>query len=196
MSFTDGFYTISVSLTDVVQQRYEQFRIRAVKHPFETSEYLAARMLAFVHCYAAGVEFSQGLFEPKQPAIWKRDVLGEVVLWAEVGVPDKKKLLHEIRTHPEARHAIYFYQPDQAAQFCHSCLRGGINDWATAVEFYELGADFAPEAAGVLSTRSDWEVTIVDSAVYLVLNGTNFQTTIVSVNIWEEYQKAIVDNVS
>lgn len=195
MSSLDGFYSLSVSLSDVERRRYQSFRVRAVKHACESLQYLAARLLAFVHCYEPGVAFSQGLLEPKQPTIWKHDVIGELILWAEVGVPDKKKLQHEVRTHPDARHAVYFYQTGEAEEFCNSCLRGTNGNWPAELECYEINPEFADAAAELLQTRLSWDVTIVDNLVYLTTNGSELHTTITPVNIWERYQRAIGNDI-
>lgn len=191
MSFVDGFYTFTVALTNADRGLYEQLRVKLAKHPHESAEYLCARMLAFVHCYEQGLEFSQGLFEPKEPTIWKKDVLGELLCWIETGVPDKKKLQHALRQHKQTRHLIYFYEPGHSEEFCHSCLRGSNSNWVAPIEFFEIDGGFLTEAAALLSSRVKWEITIVDNIVYLVMNGTEFQTIVRPVNIWEQYQLAI-----
>jgi len=192
VSFVDGFYSFSVALTNTDRGLYERLRVKAAKHPYESLRHLFARMLAYTHCYEPGLEFSQGLYEPKQPTMWKKDVLGKLLIWAEVGVPEKKKLQHAVREHREGtRHVIYFYEQGHVEDFCHSCLRGSSSNWAAPIEFYEIDLERLGEAVELLGTRTSWEETFVDEVLYLVMNGREFETTVSQVDIWQRYQSAI-----
>jgi len=113
MSFAAAFYNFSITLNNAEQGVFCRFRIKVPLHPLESLEHLSARMLAFTHCYREGQAFSSVLFEPKEPTIWHKDVTGDVLLWAQVGCPDRKKLEHSLRSAPLAEHRIYFFHPEQ-----------------------------------------------------------------------------------
>ena len=120
MSFLDGIYTITVNLTNSDRCQYEQLRLKVAKHPFETLSYMLTRILAYMHSYEEGLEFTQGLFDPKQPAIWKKNILNEPSTWIEVGLPDRKRLYHA-SCNENCRCKVYFCDQTEIAQFCHDC---------------------------------------------------------------------------
>lgn len=181
----------SISLSDADRGLYSRFRIRATRHPNELPEYLCLRVLAYCHAYEEGLEFSQGFYEPKQPTIWKKDVLGRVVFWAQVGVPERRKLQKALREDACIGRLIYFYDPLHFDQFCHECLKGSTSNWVDDLQFYTIDTGFVETAVSRLGSRSEWEVTIVDSSVYLVIDGIETATTVERLNVWQRYQESI-----
>ncbi|MGI6523738.1 MAG: YaeQ family protein [Bdellovibrionota bacterium] len=190
MAFIDGLYTFAINLTDTDRNQYLQLRIKAAKHPNETIEYMLSRVLAFIHSYTDGIEFTQGLFDPKQPAIWSKDFLGDPTLWIEVGNPEKKRLYHA-SCDPQCLCRVYFFQNDQVNLFCHECMRGAATNWVEKIEFYQIDNNFMQDLSETLEVRSNWEVTIIDGAVYLLIDGKEFHSAITTLNIWSHYQLSI-----
>jgi len=191
MSFIDGLYTISLNLTNTDRSQYEQLRIKTAKHPYESYEFLLTRLLAYMHSYEDGLEFTQGLFDPKQPAIWKLDILKSPTLWIEVGTPEKKRLYHS-SCDENCRCRVYFYQPEQLQEFCHDCMRGAATNWVSKIDFFQIDSSFSaqiPEDG--INLRSNWNVTIVDSNVYFDIDNQELTSSIIPVDIWSEYQLSI-----
>ncbi|MCB0337908.1 MAG: YaeQ family protein, partial [Bdellovibrionales bacterium] len=139
------------------------------------------------------IEFSQGLFEPKEPCIWAKDVTEKTTLWAEIGVPPKKKLMHALKQLTEASIRVYFLSEDEIIEFCHH-MRGAKTNWVERAEFFLLDQNLIDELAEQLSLRSYWSLSICDHILYLAANESNFQSPVTLVNIWEWYQESLMEN--
>jgi uncharacterized protein YaeQ len=148
-------------------------------------------MIAYAHCYRDGQSFSHGLFEPKEPTIWERDILGDTLLWVQVGVPDRKKIELTLRTHPKAEHRIYFYDPSQIPQFCH-LLRGSKTNWVKDIQFFEISPRILEALVPLARSSPIWNVTIIDNQLYLTCDDAELQTTIETVDIWQAFQESLL----
>jgi uncharacterized protein YaeQ len=190
MSFAAAFYNFTIELSHIDRQVFTRFRVKTPLHPNESLEHLYARMLAYAHCYRAEQSFTQGLFEPKEPTIWKKDIIGEVLLWIQLGVPEKRKLEVSLRSAPSAEHRIYFYEPEQIPEFCHM-LRGSKTNWVKDISFFKISDEFLGRLAPLNHSSPTWQATFVDNHLYLVCDGTELETDIIPVNIWEEYQASL-----
>ena len=79
MSFAAAFFNFSVDLSNADRGVYARFRVKVPQHPLESLEHLYARELAYCHCYREGQLFSGGMFEPKDPTIWQKEITGELL---------------------------------------------------------------------------------------------------------------------
>lgn len=190
MSFAAGFYNFTIDLTHTDRGIFTHFRVKTPRHPFESLEHLFARMIAYSHCYRVGQTFSHGLFEPKEPTIWHKDVTGEILLWVNVGAPDKKKIEATLRAQPLAEHRVYFYAPGQVYDFCHG-LRGSKTNWVKDVQFYLIPSSILQELVPLEDSSPVWSVTIVDNQLYLSCDGIELEGEIAPIDIWQAYQESL-----
>lgn len=191
MSFAAGFYNFTIELNHTDRDIFTRFRVKTPLHPNESLEHLFARMIAYAHCFRDGQSFSHGLFEPKEPTIWHRDILGDTLLWVQVGVPDKKKIEVTLRAHPRAEHRIYFYDPAQIMHFCH-LLRGSKTNWVRDIQFYQVPPSILEQLVPLARSSPVWNVTIVDNQLYLTCDGTELQSSIEPVDIWRSFQESLL----
>lgn len=191
MSFAAGFYNFTIELNHTDRDIFTRFRVKTPLHPHESLEHLFARMISYAHCYRDGQSFSHGLFEPKEPTLWHRDILGETLLWVQVGVPDRKKIEVTLRSHPHAEHRIYFYDPAQIMQFCH-LLRGSKTNWVKDVQFFLIPPRILEDLIPLAHSSPLWNVTIIDNQLYLTCDGSELQTSIEPVDIWQAFQESLL----
>jgi uncharacterized protein YaeQ len=194
MSFAAAFYNFTIDLSHNDREIFTRFRVKTPLHPMEPLEHLFARMIAYVHCYREGQEFSHGLFEPKEPTIWQRDILGNTLLWVQIGAPDKKKIETTLKGHPKAEHRIYFYDTTQISHFCHM-LRGSKTNWVKDIQFFLIPPSFLEALVPLERTSPLWNVTIIDDELYLTCDGAELQTHIESVDIWDAYQESLTEEL-
>jgi uncharacterized protein YaeQ len=187
MSFAAAFYSFTIELNHIDRQVFARFRIKTALHPLEHLEHLYARMIAYAHCYRPEQSFSQGLFEPSEPTIWQKDITGEVMLWVQLGVPERRKLEISLRSNPAAEHRIYFYEDTQIAEFCHM-LRGSKTNWVKDIQFYRIPPELLEQLLPLEHSSPTWTMTLVDNHLYLVCDGAELEADITPVTIWEEYQ--------
>ena len=86
-------YKANVDISDIDRGYYANHVITLARHPSETEERLAIRLLTF--CLFAGVvharlEFGRGLSTDGDAALWEIDDTGNIARWIEVGTPDVK----------------------------------------------------------------------------------------------------------
>ena len=189
MSFVE-FYSFNISIVHPARDQYESVRVKAARHPEESPAYLHARVFALAHAYREGLEFSEGFFDPKAPAIWAHDLFEQITAWIELGAPDREKIQRALRRNPKAEFRIYFYDQEQIDLFCHY-LRGSTSNWVAPVQFYLLDRRFLEQSAELLTSSSRWEITFADETAYATINGMEFETTVSQVNIWQRYQESI-----
>jgi uncharacterized protein YaeQ len=190
MSFAAAFYNFTVELNHIDRQVFTRFRVKTALHPSESLEHLYTRIIAYAHCYRAEQSFTQGLFEPKEPTIWKKEITGEVLLWVQVGVPERRKLEVSLRSAPAAEHIIYFYEPQHIPAFCHM-LRGSKTNWVKDIEFFRISDNLLESLIPLDHSSPTWQLTFVDQHLYLACDGTELEGDITPVDIWEEYQASL-----
>jgi uncharacterized protein YaeQ len=192
MTFVAGFYSFNLDIVDASSNRYESVRVKIPRHPEETEAYLHARVLAYAHAYREGLEFSPGLFEPKAPTFFASDLFGNTTRWIQLGAPEKEKIQKMLRHHKEAECSVYFLNWQQVDKFCHY-LRGSTSNWVAPVRCYLLDEGFLEASGELLQSSSRWSLNFIDGSVFAVINGSEFETTVETVDIWERFQQTIAN---
>jgi len=72
--------------------KYGDYQLTMALHPSETIERLMVRILAFARYADDALEFTKDLFETDEPALWQKDLTGQLINWIEVGCPDEDKV--------------------------------------------------------------------------------------------------------
>src|SRR3982750_1541904 len=92
MALGATIYNFDIDLSDTNRNIYESLSLRIARHPSESEEYLVTRLLAYLLEYAEGIEFSRGVSEPDEPAVFVRDLTGTITTWIDIGTPDAARL--------------------------------------------------------------------------------------------------------
>ena len=190
MTFVAGFYSLNVELNNTDEGIFHKFRVKTARHPEESSIHLQARLLAFVHSYREGLRFTQGLFEPKEPTFIQQDATEEILLWGQVGVPERKKLETALRRSPKAAFRDYFYLESDLPTFCHM-LRGSKINWVSPIQFYSIDPKFLEKLSELERSSVSWSVTCIDDHIYLNCDGHELDTQLTSLDIWSAFQNSI-----
>lgn len=191
MTFVAAFYTFSIELNIPERGLFTSFRLKVPRHELESVEHLCARMIAFLHCYRSGQTFTQEVSDPKEPTVLLTDAVGGLLLWVHVGGIERRKLELSLKQHSDAPHIVYFFAPAQIQSFCHS-LRGSKSNWIQNVQFFLIDSDLLERLAAVERTSPSWVATFVDDRLYLSIDGVDFESDIVPIDMWSEYQKHLI----
>lgn len=92
MAQSSTVHVFELTVSDVDRGVYEAVTVKAARHPSESMEYLATRVLAYALELQEGLAFSHGLGAAEEPALWVRDLTGQLQAWIEVGTPDAARL--------------------------------------------------------------------------------------------------------
>lgn len=85
-------YKIEINLTDLDRGVYDTLRFTVARHPSETEERLAVRLIAYVLFYNEQLAFGRGLSDVDEPALWEKSLDDRVLHWIEVGQPDADRM--------------------------------------------------------------------------------------------------------
>ena len=190
MSFVDGFYSFNIDLTCPDSGLYEKLRLKTPKHPDESLENLYARTIAWLHSYRPNLSFSNGYYAPSEPAIWRKDATERILNWIELGFPPEEKLRRAMRMRPPPNISIYFYEEEQVEQFCLS-LRGSKSNWIEHLRFFRIEDALISALLPLSRSSSRWAVTILDDSMFLSVDGTELQSSIHPLDMWDRYQGSI-----
>jgi uncharacterized protein YaeQ len=162
MALTATIYNFDIDLADADRAVYESLALRVARHPSESEEYLLTRVLAYVMEFADGIEFSRGLSDPDEPAIFIRDLTGSMRAWIEVGTPDAARLHKASKASP--RVAVYTHK--DPAQLVGR-LAGERIHRAEAVELWAIDRPFLSALAARLDRRMAFSLSVTDRELYL-----------------------------
>jgi len=98
MALKATIYKAHVQLADMDRNIYGDHEVILARHPSETDERMLIRLLAFALNVPASndhgtLEFARDMWESEEPALWEKDLTGQINHWIEVGQPDEKRLL-------------------------------------------------------------------------------------------------------
>jgi uncharacterized protein YaeQ len=169
MALTATVRRFEIALSDVDRNVYETLELRAAQHPSESERYLVTRVLARALEHAEGVDFSKGLSENDEPAIWQRDLRGDLQAWIEVGSPTAERL-HRAKKGCK-RVAVYGWRLDAL-----------LRELATAtvhkkdeLELFSIDQGFIDQVAKTLDKTNRWSLSVTGGALYLEIAGKLYE---------------------
>jgi uncharacterized protein YaeQ len=81
--------TVELDISDMERNYYRTHNLSLTQAPSETDERLMVRILAFACQAQEALRFGESADEP---ALWSRDVAGNVETWIEIGETEEKRL--------------------------------------------------------------------------------------------------------
>ncbi len=166
MALSATIYNFTVGLSDVDRGVYETLAVKAARHPSESAEFLASRVLAYCLEYAEGIAFSRGLSEPDQPAIAVRDLTGALLAWIDVGAPDAARLHKAAKAAP--RVAVYSHR---GAEQLRASLAGEKIHRAEALEIWAFDRELIAGFVKRLERRMTLDLSVTDRHLWLTVGG-------------------------
>ena len=92
MALKATIYKANLNIANMDDHQYADYQLTMAQHPSETIERLMVRILAYARFADEALEFTKDLFETDEPALWEKDLTGQLVKWIEVGSPDEDKV--------------------------------------------------------------------------------------------------------
>jgi len=166
MALSATIYNFSIGLSDVDRAVYETLQFKVARHPSESLEYLATRVLAYCLEFSEGISFSRGLSSPDEPPIAVRDLTGVIRAWIEVGSPDAARLHKASKAAP--RVALYTHK---APALMRRQLSGEKIHRADELEIYAFEREFLAGLAARLERRTAFDLSVTDRHLFLSIGG-------------------------
>ena len=92
MALKATIYKADLNIANMDVHQYGDYQLTMALHPSETIERLMVRILAYARYADEALEFTKDLFETDEPALWQKDLTGQLKKWIEVGLPDEDKV--------------------------------------------------------------------------------------------------------
>lgn len=174
MALNATIYNLTVELADIDRGVYETLELRMARQPSEAAEYMFMRLVAYCMEYMEGIAFSQGVAAGDEPAVYVRDLTGQVKAWIEVGLPDAERLHRGSKL--AGRAAVYTHRDvDQLlAQYAGKKIHG-----AAEIPVYALHRRFVEEVARLIDRRSTLALSITDRQLYVTIGDHTLSSPLV-----------------
>jgi|JI10StandDraft_1071094.scaffolds.fasta_scaffold06639_7 uncharacterized protein YaeQ len=177
MALTATMRRFEIALADSDRELYETLELRVAQHPSESERYLVARVLARALEHAEGVDFTRGLAADDEPALWQRDLRGDLRAWIEVGLPAVERLHRAAKASP--RVAVYGWR-NLAALLVE--LRERNVHKVEQIELYALAPEFLDAVAATLDRTNRWDLAVTGGALYLGAGGQQLEGAVTRVS--------------
>ena len=92
MALKATVHKIELAVSDMDRGYYARHSLTLARHPSETSERMMVRLLAFAMYADEALAYGRGLSADDEPALWKKDLTGNIERWIDVGLPDEREL--------------------------------------------------------------------------------------------------------
>jgi len=92
MALKPTIYKAQIELADSDRNCFDSLSLTLARHPSETLERMAARLLSYCLNSTRGLEFTRGISTTDEPDVWAHNDHGEIEHWIEVGQPEPARL--------------------------------------------------------------------------------------------------------
>ena len=167
-------YRIQIELSDVDRGVYEVLDLRLGRHPSETMRYLLTRVLAYCLCYEEGIAFTKGLSTNDEPAIWVRDLQGDLRVWIEVGTPSAERLHKASKASP--RLVVFTYADPELLQ---EAARAKAIYKADRLEIYALDPAFLDALDAITDRNARWTLVHTEGMLYVTSGAESLSTPVI-----------------
>ncbi len=174
------FHSFDLTLSDSDRGIFIATRLRLSRSFSEPMDRIFAKVLAFCHSYEADFIFSTGQ-DVTEPAILRKNLVGDYVDWLDIGCPSTKKLNKVIRSHTKPRIRLYFFRQGNQAEFGRE-YRGLEPEYAGRIEIFEIDPAMISRLGDEDSRHLKWDVTLLDGSLYLDNGAQTFESRFTSVD--------------
>lgn len=163
-------YRLEIALSDVDRGVYETLDVRAAQHPSESMAYLLTRVLAYCLEYAEGIAFSKGLSTTDEPAVWIKDLRGDLVSWIEVGSPSVERLHKASKASPRV---VVFTQHDPELILKEARIKPIFR--AERIELYAVPHALLTALEEKIDRNTKLEIVRTDGQLYITIGGATLE---------------------
>ncbi|MFO0686290.1 MAG: YaeQ family protein [Sandaracinus sp.] len=178
MALTATMRKFEIALSDVDRGVYETLDLRVAQHPSETDRYLVTRVLARALEHDEGVDFTKGLSAADEPALWRRDLRGDLLAWIEIGAPTPERLHRALK----ACDRVAVYGSSRMAELARAVAEFEAHR-ASELAVFALDPAGLDRVAATLDRNNRWELSVSGGTIYLTVQGKLFELAVERVPI-------------
>ena len=163
MALNATIHRCTLQVSDLDRSYYHSHHLTVACHPSETDERMMVRVLAFALNAAENLNFSRGLSQDDEPALWQHSLSGETLLWIDVGQPDEKRIKKACSRSKNV--AIYCYQ-HRAATVWWAQLADRLERF-DRLKVFKLPDGIGSQLANLAQRNMDLQCTVQDGEIWL-----------------------------
>jgi uncharacterized protein YaeQ len=180
VALSSTIYHLQIALSDIDRGVYETLDMRVARHPSESLRYLLTRLLAYCLLYEEGITFTRGLGASEEPAIWVRDLQGQLRVWVDIGDPAGERLHRASKASPRVvivtHHDVDFLRRDGRQKTIHR---------AGELEVVTIPAALLAALEPSLDRTTHWQLTRTENQLYIEVGGKTLEGTITEARLGE-----------
>ncbi len=167
MAIKATIYKANLQIADMDRNVYVDHAVTIARHPSETDERMMIRLLALALNLPAdtnhgALELAKDLWDVDEPALWHKDLTGEIKHWVDVGQPDEKRLLRAAGR--ADRVSVYSFSnstPIWWAGLANKITR------ANNIKVWQIDAAQSQALAGLAQRGMQLQLSVQDGTAYL-----------------------------
>ena len=175
MALKATIFKANVQLSDIDRGIYGDYPLIIARHPSETDERMLIRLLAFALNVPPDdehsvLEFAKDMWDVDEPAVWLRDLTGQIEHWIEVGQPDEKRMLRT--TSRVGRVSVYSFSASTPVWW------KGIASKLTRARnltVWQIPTEQSRALAALAQRSMQLQVTVQDGAIWIGDGGRSIE---------------------
>ena len=172
---------VRLTLSDIDRGIYADRVISIAQEPDESDEHILLRFLSFVFFYDERLRDAGGWTHLAEPDLIADDLVGDVSLVIECGMPQKiKRLVKALGRHKDARIIVVLLE-DEDESLLKKELASARARNVERLEIYRVSPELMAGLEAVGSRSMAWTATINERVLYLDCDGTVLEGGLVPV---------------
>jgi uncharacterized protein YaeQ len=164
MALKATIFKASLQLSDIDRHHYDSYNLTLARHPSETDERMMVRILAFALNAHEHLSFSKGLSSEDEPALWQKNLNGEIDLWIEVGLPSEDRLRKACSRAKQV--FIYPYGTERNVDIWWKKLADNVQRF-DHLSVMPLSSELTQTLSSMVEANMDLQCTINEGEVWL-----------------------------
>ena len=167
MALKATVYKATIQLADMDRNIYGDHELTIARHPSETDERMLIRLLAFAlnaptdNDHGA-LEFARDMANSEEPALWQKDLTGQMQHWIEVGQPEERRLL---QASSRARRVSVYSFSSSTSQWWSGL--GERISRARNLSVWQVPADQSKALAALANRTMKLDVTVQEGTIWV-----------------------------
>jgi uncharacterized protein YaeQ len=164
MAIQSTLYRFTLHISDTDRGVYETREVRVARHPSESIPFFLTRLIAYALNTQEGLEFSGGISNPDDPALFVKDATGQLQCVIEIGNPSARRLHKASKSAPCVR--VYTYRD---FEILRREMEGESVHKASAIEIFALPPSFLNELGTTLERDNRWDFLVTQKELSITV---------------------------
>jgi uncharacterized protein YaeQ len=169
MALGATIYRIKLELSDIDRSVYASLDFRVAQHPSEDENRLVARILAYALLYDEALEFGKGISDVDEPALWVKDLTGQLLHWVDIGTPTAERI--HIASKKAKQVTIVCHKGEDALS--REMTKRKVHK-ASEIEVLYLDPTFIAQLAKGLTRNAEWTFVHTDGELSITCGDDTF----------------------